>query len=70
MVSDIERLIREAKAAVAAMTPEQQAAMLIAQRESWVRGEMGIGNDADERAYRAAYRARATGDCDEPGTEL
>jgi len=31
------------------MTPEEEQA----QRESWVRGEMAIGTDADEERYRA-----------------
>lgn len=34
----------------------KREAMYAAQRESWVRGEMGMGNDADEAAYRASFR--------------
>jgi len=29
-----------------------------AQMQSWVRGEMGFGSDADERAWRDAHTAR------------
>lgn len=36
------------------MSPAERAAMLDAQRTSWVRGEMGIGVAADEAAYQAA----------------
>jgi hypothetical protein len=53
---DIDALLKRAFAHVAAMTPEERAAMYQAQRESWVRGEMGIGNDADEARARAMYR--------------
>ena len=53
-MSNLDELIRAAKAAIAAMTPEQQASMLIAQRQSWVRAELGFGSDADEAAYRSA----------------
>jgi hypothetical protein len=38
------------------MTPEEQAAMWVQQRESWLRGEMTIGNDEAERKYREEYR--------------
>lgn len=34
-------LLRKAREAVEAMSPEERAAMERAQRESWVRGEMG-----------------------------
>lgn len=53
---ELERLIAEAKTRYESMTPEEQAAMWKAQRESWVRGEMGMGNDADETAYRERLR--------------
>lgn len=39
------------------MTPEE----LEAQRRSWVRGELGLGSDADEAAYT---KALSEGDTD------
>jgi hypothetical protein len=33
-------------------SPPMTDAELIAQKQSWVRGEMAIGSDADETAYR------------------
>jgi hypothetical protein len=36
------------------MTPEEREA----QRQSWVRGEMGMGNDAQERAERYRHPDR------------
>lgn len=53
---DLDRLLAESKAAVAAMTPEQRREMMEAQRRSWARGEVGIGSDADEAAYSQALR--------------
>jgi predicted Fe-S protein YdhL (DUF1289 family) len=52
----LKDLLAKAKARWDAMTPEEQEAMLRAQRESWARGEMAIGNDADEAAYRAKLK--------------
>lgn len=43
MSDDLNGLIKRAAAMVAAMTPEEKAAMIQAQAESWVRGEMGMG---------------------------
>lgn len=37
-------------------TPAQHQEEFNAQRASWVRGEMGIGLDAKEAAYRKALR--------------
>ena len=54
----IEQMLAEAKAHVAAMTPAELAAMHSEQRASWVRGEMGLGSDADEQRWRAAFRAK------------
>ncbi|TPI86392.1 hypothetical protein [Mesorhizobium sp. B2-8-9] len=39
-------LLEEAKARVAAMSPEEREAMWQAQRESWVRGEMAMGESS------------------------
>lgn len=39
------RLIRKARREYDAMTPEQREAHDKAQRESWMRGEMGLGLD-------------------------
>lgn len=38
---ELDRLIEESKARVKAMSSEELETMLQAQRESWVRGEMG-----------------------------
>lgn len=42
----LKNLIADAKAKVAAMSPEVRAAMYLAQQESWVRGEMGLRETA------------------------
>lgn len=42
MSNNLSLLIEEAKAKVAAMSPEEREAMWAVQRESWVRGEMGM----------------------------
>ena len=51
--SHLQDLLDQSKAAVDAMTDEERAAMYEAQRASWVRGELAMGSDADEAAYRA-----------------
>lgn len=55
---DLTTLLARAREAFNRLTPEQQAAEREAQRESWVRGEMGMGLDRHEEAYR---RQMATG---------
>lgn len=40
--TELDRLLADAKAKLERMTPEEQAAMFAAQRESWVRGEAGM----------------------------
>lgn len=50
-------LIAESKARVDAMSPEERAAMLARQRESFSRAEMGFGSDADRAEYRAALES-------------
>ncbi len=50
---DLARLVEEANARVAAMSPEEREAMWKAQQESWVRGEMGL-----DRAARVPPVAR------------
>lgn len=52
----LDVLIAEAKAR-GPMTDEE----LRLQRESWVRGEMGIGLDQEEEAYRRAMFEGETG---------
>lgn len=42
----LSTLVEEAKARVAAMSPEERDAMWQAQRESWVRGEMAMGESS------------------------
>lgn len=56
-VDGISCLLAEAKARVDAMSPEERAAMLARQRESFVRAEIGFGSDADEAEYRAALES-------------
>ena len=51
----LDALLAEARAR-APLTPAEIAR----QRASWVRGEMGMGDDADEAAYRAALVAGDT----------
>lgn len=43
--SKLTKLIEKAKAVYDAMTPEEKEAHDKAQRDSWVRGEMALGND-------------------------
>lgn len=43
---ELAELIRKSIAIVAAMSPEEREAMRKAQRESWVRGEMGLAEAA------------------------
>lgn len=50
----IERLVEQAREKWKAMTPAERAAMLGAQRRSWVLAEAGFGTDADEAAFRSA----------------
>lgn len=54
---DIDDLIRKANARVAAMTATEYAEMIRLQRRSYVLGEIGMGSDKDEAAYRAALDA-------------
>ena len=53
---NLSALIQQAKAKLASMTLEERTAMYEAQRQSWVRGEMGLGLDAEEHAWREAWR--------------
>ena len=48
----LDALLAMARAAPP-MTEEEKRA----QMQSWVRGEMGFGSDADERAWRDAHTA-------------
>lgn len=41
MSEELAKLLEAARAKVAAMTPADREAMRNAQRESWIRGEMG-----------------------------
>lgn len=58
--AELDSAINKAMEAFARMTPEEREAMRQAQRESWVRGEMAIGSDADEA--RTRDRAREEGE--------
>jgi hypothetical protein len=53
---ELTKLLAESKARVATMTKDELDAMYRLQRESWVRGEMGMGSDADEARYRASMK--------------
>lgn len=53
MPNDLYARIAEAQARFDAMTPEQQAAMRQAQRESWVRGMMPFGHGMTPEQRRA-----------------
>lgn len=50
--TDLSTLIRASRDWFNSLTPEEQEAHLREQRESWARGEMAIGNDADEARER------------------
>lgn len=52
-----EELVCKAREAVEAMTPEQRREMYREQARSFVRGEAGMGSDADEAEYAEALRA-------------
>lgn len=49
---DLAGLVQRANEAFERLPPEQQAAHRRAQKESWVRGEMAMGSDADEAKER------------------
>lgn len=55
-MNKLEKLIARARE-----LPPMTEVELKAQRDSWVRGEIGFGSDADESAYREAL---ATGDAE------
>lgn len=54
----IEQLAAEANARYYAMTSEEKVAHDKTQRESWAKGEAGIGDDRQEAVEREAYRNR------------
>ena len=64
--AELSALIEESKVRVADMSDEERQAMYRAQQESWVRGEMAIGLDRQEREARAALIAQAEGEGDKP----
>ncbi|PSJ60774.1 acyl carrier protein [Mesorhizobium soli] len=49
--------VRAANERLAALSPEEQKAHWQAQRESFVRGQIDMGNDKQEAEARAAYRS-------------
>ena len=49
---DVSEMIKAGFDHVLRMTPEERAEMHRLQRESWVRGEMAMGSDADEARDR------------------
>jgi len=54
---NISALVRDAMTVFNGLPPEKQAEIREEQRLSWVRGEAGIGSDADEAAAREAFLA-------------
>jgi hypothetical protein len=46
---ELWRLIEESKAKVALMSPDEKQAMFLEQRQSWVRGEMGLDRKTDSQ---------------------
>lgn len=57
MDAKLKELLAEAQARVDAMPPAEREEMYRQQRESYVRGEMGMGSDADEAEYRRRMTA-------------
>lgn len=51
-------LIKKSVAEFEALPVAEQEAMNLRQRESWVRGEMAIGSDAQESAERQKLSSR------------
>lgn len=49
--------LKEAIEAFRALPPDVQERLLAEQRRSWVRGEVALGSDRDEAAYRKALAA-------------
>jgi hypothetical protein len=49
MDPELEKIIAESKARLAAMSPDEKAKLRAAQRQSYVRAEMAFGTDAQER---------------------
>lgn len=56
-MSDISELLAKAKADWDCMSLQDRAAMLRAQRRSYMLGEAALGSDADEAAYAEAVAA-------------
>lgn len=56
-VHDLPNLLRAAAERFAAMSPAERERMFQAQRRSYVLGEIGMGSDKDEAAYRTALEA-------------
>jgi hypothetical protein len=61
MNDDLKALITRAKLLVDAMTPDELTAMTKAQQESWVRGEMGMGETVGK--VSAALEPDTTAQC-------
>ncbi len=57
---DLDDLVRRSIENWNALTPEQQASARREQRRAYVVSEAGWGSDAQEQAYRAAYRSGDT----------
>jgi hypothetical protein len=58
MNDELKSLLQRAKEQFDRLTPEEQARVLEEQAQSWVRGEMAMGNDAQEAKERARYREK------------
>lgn len=54
----LRELVRQSCEQFNAMSPEEQQRHREEQRQSWVRGEMAMGSDADEAAWREANMSK------------
>ena len=70
MNHNLNALIAAAVAVAEAMSPEERAAMIEAQRQSWVRGEMGLRETDPPRAPGASARDELAGVESGPGQPI
>lgn len=56
---ELQSLVAKSIQTFGALSPEEQAEHRNAQRESFVRGQIGMGNDRDEAEHRAGMKGRA-----------
>lgn len=58
---DLESLLRRSREWIANAAPDELRALHEEQRESWARGELGVGSDRDKADARDRYRAEQRG---------